>query len=80
MGSSGFCDDERNVYPSPYGRNLNFTSIIPFIEKLNIKFVSTIIFSINGYMDLQFLGGWTLYFVLGYYPNIVILSAGFFAV
>lgn len=44
-----------------------FTSLIPFIEKLNIKFVSTIISSINGYMDLQFLGGWTLYFVLGYY-------------
>lgn len=44
-----------------------FTSMIPFIEKLNIKFVSTIISSINGYMDLQFLGGWTLYFVLGYY-------------
>lgn len=44
-----------------------FTSIIPFIGKLNIKFVSTIISSINGYMDLQFLGGWTLYFVLGYY-------------
>ena len=44
-----------------------FTSIIPFIEKLNIKFVSTIVSSINGYMDLQFLGGWTLYFVLGYY-------------
>lgn len=44
-----------------------FTSLIPFIEKLNVKFVSTIISSINGYMDLQFLGGWTLYFVLGYY-------------
>lgn len=44
-----------------------FTSLIPFIEKLDIKFVSTVISSINGYMDLQFLGGWTLYFVLGYY-------------
>lgn len=44
-----------------------FTSIIPFIEKLNIRFLSTIISSINGYMDLQFFGGWTLYFVLGYY-------------
>lgn len=44
-----------------------FTSLIPFIEKLNVKFVSTIISSINGYMDLQFLGGWTLYFVLWYY-------------
>lgn len=44
-----------------------FTSIIPFVELLEIKFVSTIVSSINGYMDLQFLGGWTLYFVLGYY-------------
>lgn len=47
-----------------------FTSIIPFIEFLNIKFVSVIVQSINGYMDLQFLGGWTLYFVLGYYIGI----------
>lgn len=44
-----------------------FSSLIPFIVKLDIKFVSTIINSINGYMDLQFLGGWTLYFVLGHY-------------
>lgn len=43
-----------------------FTSIIPFIEKVNIRFISTIISSISGYMDLQFLCGWTLYFVLGY--------------
>lgn len=34
---------------------------------LDIKFISTIIGSVNGYMDLQFLGGWTVYFVLGYY-------------
>lgn len=44
-----------------------FSSLIPFIEKLNVKYVSTIISSISGYMNLQFLGGWTLYFVLGYY-------------
>ena len=44
-----------------------FSSLVPFIELLNIKFVSTIISSMVGYMDLQFLGGWTLYFVLGYY-------------
>lgn len=44
-----------------------FSSVIPFFVKLNIPFASTIIASINGYMDLQFLGGWTLYFVLGYY-------------
>ena len=44
-----------------------FSSVIPFLIKLDIKFISTIIASINGYMDFQFLGGWTLYFVLGYY-------------
>lgn len=44
-----------------------FTSVIPFIMKLDIKFVSTVIGSINGYMELQFMGGWTLYFVLGYF-------------
>lgn len=43
-----------------------FTSIIPFIDKVNIRFISTIISSMTGYMDLQFLCGWTLYFVLGY--------------
>lgn len=46
---------------------LTFSSIIPFIKLLNIKFVSQIVSSITGYMDVQFLGGWTLYFVLGYY-------------
>lgn len=46
---------------------LIFTSLIPFLEKLNIKFISTVIGSINGYMDLKFMGGWTLYFVLGYF-------------
>lgn len=44
-----------------------FTSIIPFIVKLNIKFISTIVESIYSYMDLQFFGGWTLYFILGFY-------------
>lgn len=44
-----------------------FSSIIPFIKLLNIKFISTVVASITGYMDLQFLGGWTLYFVLGYF-------------
>lgn len=34
-----------------------FTSVIPFIMKLDIKFVSTVIGSINGYMELQFMGG-----------------------
>lgn len=44
-----------------------FSSIIPFIIKLNIKFVSAIVASVNGYMNIQFLCGWTLYYVLGYY-------------
>lgn len=44
-----------------------FSSLIPFVEKLNINFISVVVGSINGYMDLQFFGGWTLYFVLGYY-------------
>ena len=46
-----------------------FSSVIPFVEQLDIKFISTIIGSMNGYMDLQFLGGWTFYYVLGYYIN-----------
>ena len=44
-----------------------FSSIIPFLVKLDIKFISTVIASIAGYADLQFFGGWTLYFVLGAY-------------
>lgn len=44
-----------------------FSSAIPFLEKLDVRFISTVVGSITGYMDLQFLGGWTLYFVLGYY-------------
>lgn len=44
-----------------------FSSLIPFLEKLNIEFVSAVISSINGYADVQFLSGWTLYYVLGYY-------------
>lgn len=44
-----------------------FSSVIPFLIKLDIKFISPAIESVNGYMDLQFFSGWTLYFVLGYY-------------
>lgn len=44
-----------------------FSSCIPLLVKLNIKFLSVILDSVNGYMNLQFLGGWTFYFVLGYY-------------
>jgi surface polysaccharide O-acyltransferase-like enzyme len=43
------------------------SSLIPFLVKLDIKFISTIIESISGYADLKFFGGWTLYFVLGAY-------------
>lgn len=46
---------------------LMFSSLIPFLVKLNIPFLSTVVASFYNYMDLQFLGGWTLYFVLGYY-------------
>lgn len=44
-----------------------YSSVIPFLIHMDIKFLSTIINSINGYMNLQFLGGWTFYFVIGYY-------------
>lgn len=44
-----------------------FSSLIPFLVKLDIVFISGVIASVSGYMDLKFLGGWTLYFVLGYY-------------
>ena len=44
-----------------------FSSLIPFLVKLDVKFFSTVVASITGYADLQFLGGWTLYFVLGTY-------------
>lgn len=44
-----------------------FSSVIPFLIKLDIKFISTVVSSISGYAQLKFLGGWTLYFVLGYY-------------
>ena len=42
-----------------------FSSVIPFLIHLNIKYLSTIIGSFTGYMDLQFFGGWTLYYLLG---------------
>lgn len=46
---------------------LTFSSLIPFFVKLNIPYASTIVASFENNMDLQFLKGWTLYFVLGYY-------------
>lgn len=58
---------ENKWVPYWLGGMFLFSSVIPFLTKLDIKFVSTVIGSVNGYMDLQFLGGWTLYFVLGYY-------------
>lgn len=46
------------------------SSLIPFVVHMNVKFISVIIDSISGYMDIQFLGGWTLYFIIGYYIGI----------
>lgn len=44
-----------------------FGSCVPFISDMNqIKIISPIVETVGGYMDLQFLCGWTLYFVLGY--------------
>lgn len=44
-----------------------FSSLIPLLIKLDIIYFSVILNSYYTFMDLQFLGGWTLYFVLGYY-------------
>lgn len=43
-----------------------FSSVIPFVIHMDIKFLSTIVNSLYGYADVQFLGGWTFYFVLGH--------------
>lgn len=43
-----------------------FSSLFPLIEKFDINIISKIISTINGYMDVRFLCGWTFYFVLGY--------------
>ena len=44
-----------------------FSSVIPFLVKLNIHLLSNTVSRINGYMNVGFLGGWTIYFVLGHY-------------
>lgn len=46
-----------------------FSSIIPFISDLNIPYISGIISYFNEYISIQFLCGYTLYFVLGYYVS-----------
>ncbi len=46
-----------------------FSSIIPFVSDMNIPYISGTISYINRYIDIQFLCGYTLYFVLGYYVS-----------
>jgi len=44
-----------------------FASVIPFVSNLNIFYISSIVSFLNKYIDIQFLCGYTLYFVLGFY-------------
>lgn len=44
-----------------------FSSVIPFIADLGIPYISGVIAYFNKYIDIQFLCGYTLYFVLGSY-------------
>lgn len=44
-----------------------FASLIPFISKLGIFYLSSVVEFLNTYIDIQFLCGYTLYFVLGFY-------------
>lgn len=44
-----------------------FASFIPFISNLGIPYISSVIGFLNIYIDAQFLCGYTLYFVLGFY-------------
>ena len=44
-----------------------FTSIIPFVINLGIFYISDIVEFLNTYIDIQFLCGYTLYYVIGYY-------------
>ena len=46
-----------------------FASVIPFVVDCNIPYISGTIDYLNKYIDIQFLCGYTLYFVLGYYIN-----------
>lgn len=50
-----------------------FTSFIPFLGKLDIKFFSSLLLIWNDYIDINFLTGYTIYILLGYsleYKNI----------
>ena len=44
-----------------------FASLIPFVSALNIFYISSVIDFLNKYIEAQFLCGYTLYFVLGFY-------------
>lgn len=44
-----------------------FSSIIPFIADLGIPYISGVVSYFNEYINIQFLCGYTLYFVLGSY-------------
>lgn len=44
-----------------------FTSIIPFISNLGIFYISDIVEFLNTYINIQFLCGYTLYYVIGFY-------------
>ena len=43
-----------------------FFSVVPFLSDLGIPFISTYISYINVYMELNFLLGYTFYYILGY--------------
>lgn len=44
-----------------------FSSVIPFIADLGIPYISGVVSYFNEYINIQFLCGYTLYFVLGSY-------------
>lgn len=44
-----------------------FSSVIPFIADLGIPYISGVVAYFNEYINIQFLCGYTLYFVLGSY-------------
>ena len=50
-------------------------SLIPFISNLGIFYLSSVVSFLNTYIDAQFLCGYTLYFVLGFYFSKYELSA-----
>ena len=51
-----------------------FASVIPFVGELNIPYISGIISYFYSYMEIHFLCGYTLFFVLGYLFSTVGLS------